>query len=102
MSTVKDYLKVIITALVTALVTIIASGFMNRESVIRNAATKNDITILKKETNKAIKDSKAEVINYTDDKFAEHGKIHDQLGVQYTQIQSDLTIIKNHLINKGS
>lgn len=68
----KDYIKVIITALVTALTTIIVTGFVNRETKIKNSATKEDITILETSTNQKIQEVKDLSFEYTDTQLSEH------------------------------
>lgn len=93
----KDYLKVIITALVTALITIVASGFVNRESKIRNSATKNDITILETKTNNKIKAVKKESFEYTDktiEKLEESQDVKAQIlrdNINYVRKSSERT-----------
>jgi len=55
------------------------------------------------ESEKNIKDSVVKAIEHCDDIMEAHKKEEaierEQLRAQYTQIQSDLTIIKSHLIN---
>lgn len=99
----KDYIKVIITALVTALVTITVSGFINRETKIRNSATKEDITILKTTTNEKIEMVKTEAFLYTDNQLTEHKtqeNAKDQMLMKYmdqrfTDIEKLIRAINN-------
>jgi F0F1-type ATP synthase epsilon subunit len=89
MSGLKDWSKVFVVALLTAMATQIMARIFIKSDKIDNAVTQTELT-----------EAKKEVIDYTDTRIDEHEKIHDQINVQYTQIQSDLTIIKAHLINK--
>lgn len=68
----KDYLKVIITALVTALTTIIVTGFVNRETKIKNAATQDELILMEGRTTEQIKAVEKKTFNYTDLKLKEH------------------------------
>ena len=99
MSGTKDYIRVIIIALITAIASQLVGKAIARNEIIDNSVTKKELTETKKEIGDDIESAKKEAIIYTDSRIEEHEKVHDELKTQYTQIQSDLTIIKNHLIN---
>ena len=84
MSGMKDYVKVILTTLLTALLTLTLTGAFNYPKTIR----------------KELKAVEIKANDYTDKKLIEHEKVHIEVNRQYEQIQKDLNIIKTHLINK--
>jgi len=61
---VKDYMKVIITALITALVTLTVSGVFTQNQRINASATKDDLKEVKKES-----------FAYTDDEIKKHAEV---------------------------
>ena len=103
MSNLKDYTKVVIIALLTALATQLLARVFVKNDLINNAATKNELIIVKEEVQDNLEKAKEEAIEYTDKQIVKydlgHTKLHTEQKIQLTQIQTDLTIIKDHLIN---
>lgn len=64
MSEVKDYLKVIITALITALATLTVSGVFTQNKKINDSPTKAELEEVKKES-----------YAYTDDEIKKHAEV---------------------------
>jgi hypothetical protein len=60
-------------------------------------ASKMNNTASKKDVEKALSDAN----EYTDKSIINHEKVHKEISIQYTQIQTDLTIIKNRLLQNS-
>lgn len=70
-------------------VSVITYIITKRSNKLDDAASKTDVE-------KSLKEAKT----YTDKAIIDHEKVHYEIRCQYEQIQSDLTLIKNHLMKK--
>lgn len=105
MATVKDWIKVLIAALTGTLTTLVLTSMFSYPKNISNKfkTLDDDMIILEKETAKSIESAKRESFIYSEKLMKEHKEAEEiereQIKLQYTQIQSDLTIIKKYLID---
>jgi len=63
--------------------------------LITKRSDKFDEMASKNDVENSLKESK----QYTDKAIVDHEKVHSEIRLQYSQIQNDLTLIKNHLLN---
>jgi hypothetical protein len=81
----NDIFKIAVTSIASIFITIVILSF----TVIGSKANKDYVDEQDKEIRTEIKTT-----------MSEHEKIHEETNRQFTQIQTDLTIIKEYLINK--
>lgn len=94
----KDYLKIFIACIISAVVTLGLQSLTTRNEKIVNAASKDDVACVKYEMTEYTDNAKNESFKHTDEKFKEHEKVHDEEAKIDEMILKDLQIIKQHLI----
>lgn len=98
MAKIKDYIKIFIACIISAVVTLSLQSLTTRNQKIVNAASKDDVECVKYEMSEYTDKAKKECINHTDNKFKEHEKVHTEEAKINQMIYDDLQIIKQHLI----
>lgn len=90
MAQVKDYMKVLITALITTLITLTLSGAFEKNAKLNNAASKSELS-------KGMDKVKKESINYTDLKIDEHEKHHLYISTEIKDIKESNIRVEDKL-----
>lgn len=95
----KDYIKIFIACLISAVVTLTIQSWTTRNDKIVNAASKDDVECVKYEMTEYTDKSKKEAIEYTANRFEQHDKIHDKQDEANQEILRQLDILVKHALD---